>query len=354
MPKHCSRIIGTLICLAGLGASISPLHAQTPALPKFTINYAARTGTTWPFYIAREAGYYQKYGLDVNLVFGVHPAGIAMIVSGEAAMTNYTLEQAMQAGSRDGSMVFLASSFKKSLFAMMAAKNITGIKDLKGKRFGVSQIGDAPYNYAVGLLAKAGLTPKDVQWLAVGTDVNGRAAALVGDRVDATMLTAPVYFKIEAQGYKNLGNISDFDDIYAPTVYLFTKAFVAANPKVPEQIIKANAEAIQRFYTDKDFAIKAYMKFNPNEDLADMERIYERYNKTNVFERVPYVLAPAVQYMIDHPADENSGAILRKFDFHTIINNGTVERLVKEGFFEQIFGAGIKAEQQAKAKLAYR
>ena len=87
MPKHCSRIIGTLICLAGLGASISPLHAQTPALPKFTINHAARTGTTWPFYIAREAGYYQKYGLDVNLVFGVHPAGIAMIVSGEAAMT---------------------------------------------------------------------------------------------------------------------------------------------------------------------------------------------------------------------------------------------------------------------------
>ena len=30
---------------------------------------------------------------DVDLVFGVHPAGIAMVVSGEAVMTNYTLER---------------------------------------------------------------------------------------------------------------------------------------------------------------------------------------------------------------------------------------------------------------------
>ena len=48
-------------------------------------------------YIAKDGGYYAKYGLDVDLVFGVHPAGIAMVVSGEAVMTNYTLEQAMQA-----------------------------------------------------------------------------------------------------------------------------------------------------------------------------------------------------------------------------------------------------------------
>ena len=73
-----------------------PLFAQTP-LEKITVNYAARTGTTWPLYLAKEGGYYKKYGLDVNLVFAVHPAGIAMVVSGEAAMTNYPLEQAMPA-----------------------------------------------------------------------------------------------------------------------------------------------------------------------------------------------------------------------------------------------------------------
>lgn len=326
------------------------LMAQQPQ--KVKINYPARTGTTWPLYIAKDGGYYAKYGLDVDLVFGVHPAGIAMVVSGEAVMTNYTLEQAMQAASKDGSLIAYASSFKKSLFALMT-KDVPSVRDLKGKRIGVSQIGDAPYNYAVGILAKNGLTPRDVQWLSVGTDVNGRVAALAGGRVDASMITAPVYFKLEQDGYKSLANISDFDDIYAPTVFLFKKTTVAANPRLPELLIRAHAEAIKRLYDDKAFAIKTYLAYN-KEDPADVEKVYDRYTATSVYERVPYILAPAVQYMIDHPADEQTGAQMKKFDFHSVLDNSIVERLVKEGFFEQLFGPGIKAEEERKAKLAFR
>ena len=218
----------------GLLASIllaASALAHTPALQKITVNYAARTGTTWPLYIAKEGGYYQKYGLDVNLVFAVHPAGIAMVISGEAVMTNYPLEQAMPASSRDGSLVIIGSQYKKSSFALMAPRTFSSVRDLKGKRIGVSQIGDAPYNYSVALLARFGLTPKDVEWVPIGTDVNGRAAALKSGRVDASMLTAPVYFKFEEQGYKSLANTSDYDDIYAPTVYLFKRTTIAANPK---------------------------------------------------------------------------------------------------------------------------
>ena len=320
---------------------------------KITINYATRTGTTWPLYIAKEAGYFRKYGLDVDIAFAVHPAAIAMVISGDAVMTNYPLEQALLAGSKGGSLVILGSPFRKSLFALMADKNIGSVRDLKGKRIGVSQIGDAPYNYAVGLLGKFGLTPRDVEWVPIGTDVNGRAAALVGGRVDATMITAPVYFKLEEKGYKSLANTSDYDDIYAPTVYLFKKSTIAANPKLPELLIKVHAEAIKRFYEDKDFALKFYVKYTP-EDLTELSRVYDRYAKTNTFERVPYVIAASVRYMIDHPVDEQSAAHMKSFDFKTIIDNSTVDRLVREGFFEKLFGPGIKEEEDRKAKLAFR
>jgi ABC-type nitrate/sulfonate/bicarbonate transport system substrate-binding protein len=276
-----------------------------------------------------------------------------MLVSGEAVMTPYTLEQAMQASSKDASLVAVGSPFKKSLFALMAAKGITSTKDLKGKRLGVSQIGDAPYNYTIGLLAKAGLTQRDVQWLSVGTDVSGRAAALLSNRVDATMLTAPVYFKLEQDGYKNLGNISDYDDIYAPSVYLFKKSIVAANPKLPEALIKAHAEAIKRFYEDKTFAVKAYLAWD-KQAQADIEKVYDHYAKVNTYERIPYVLAPAVQYILDHPSDAQVGAQMKAFNFRSVIDNSIVERLVKQGFFEQLFGPGIKAEEDKKAKLAFR
>ena len=328
--------------------------AQTPALQKVTVNYAARTGTTWPLYIAKEGGYYQKYGLDVNLVFAVHPAGIAMVVSGEAQMTNYPLEQAMPAASRDGSLIIVGSQYKKSSFALMAPASYSSVRDLKGKRIGISQIGDAPYNYSVGLLAKFGLTPKDVDWVPIGTDVNGRAAALKSGRVDATMLTAPVYFKFEQEGFKSLANTSDYDDIFAPTVYVFKRATVTSNPKLAESLIKAHAEAIKRLYEDRAFAVKTYLKYNPMDDPADVGRVWDLYTKSQTYERVPYVVAPAVEYIIAHPVDEQVGAQLRAFDFRKVIDNGLVDRLVKEGFFEQLFGPGIKAEEQSKTKLAFR
>src|SRR5579864_7366141 len=134
---------------AGIAALAITCAAPAQPMQKITINYPTRSGASWPMYIAKEGGYYQKYGLDVDLKFGVHPAGIAMLVSGEAAMANYSLEQAMQASTKDGSFVMVGSSLKKALFALMARKNLTDIKQLKGKRFAVGQIGDAPYNYTI-------------------------------------------------------------------------------------------------------------------------------------------------------------------------------------------------------------
>src|ERR1700733_2336383 len=86
---------------------------QSP-LQKVTINYPNRSGSNWPLFLAKEGGYYQKYGLDTTLVFGVHPAGVAMVVSGEAQMTNYSLETAMQAMARDGSLEIVGSPLNKA------------------------------------------------------------------------------------------------------------------------------------------------------------------------------------------------------------------------------------------------
>jgi hypothetical protein len=37
-----------------------------------------------------------------------------------------------------------------------------------------------------------------------------------------------------------------------------------------------------------------------------------------------------------------------------VVDNSTVERLVKEKFFETLFGATIKTEEDRKAKLAFK
>lgn len=341
--------------LVSLIPAILIAHAAfAQALKNITINYPAKAPADWPLFLAKEGGYYQQHGFNAKLVFGVHPAGIAMVVSGEAVMTNYTLEQAMQAASQDASLVIVGSPLNRGLFALITRKDINSIRDLKGKRFGVSQIGDAPYNFSVAMLGKSGLSARDVQWIPLGTDGNGRVAALAGGRIDATMVPPPAYFKLERQGYKELANLADYNDLYAPMAYVFKKSVVAANPKLPEELIKAHAEAIKRLYDDKALALKAYLQYDPGSSMDDVERIYDHDRKAGTYERVPYVLAAGVQYMIDHQADARVGARMKAFDFHKVIDNSYIDRLVKEGYFEKLFGPGIKAEEESKAKLAYR
>jgi len=344
-----TRLLRYLTPLLALLLVAVSLHGQQPQ--KITINYPTRSGASWPLYIAKQGGYYQKYGLDVDLQFGVHPAGIAMLTSGQAVMVNHSLEQAMVASARDATFTLAGSSSNRGIFALMAQKTFTSPKELKGKRIAIGQIGDAPYNYTVAMLGKYGLGARDVQWIPVGTDVTGRAAALQSGRADATLLTAPNFFRMEEAGYKNLANLQDHD-VYAATTYMFSKKALAASPKLAEQIIKAHAEAINRFYSDKAFAVQAYMAFDKQPE-ADVSRIYDIYSKGQIFDRVPYVLAPAVKSIVTQQVDPRLAADLKAFDFKKVIDNSAVDRLVKEGFFDQLFGATVKTEEQQRAKIAF-
>jgi ABC-type nitrate/sulfonate/bicarbonate transport system substrate-binding protein len=352
-----SRIRFVLMVGALAAAACAKQEAPAPDQPaplrKITINYPNKSGSQWPLFLAKEGGFYQKYGLDAELNFGVHPAGIAMLASGQGQMVNSSLEQMMQAASKDGSLALVGSSLNRGTFALMANKNIKTVQALKGKKVAVSQVGDAPYGYVVAILSKAGLSDRDVQWIPVGQGVTGRAAALTTGRADATILTAPAYFKLEAEGYNTLVNLAEREDIFASTAYTMAKKDLQADTKLAEALIKAHAEAIKKFYEDKPAAIAAYLKYDPEANPADIDRTYDLYAKPQAFERVPYVLAPAVNSVVMQQSDPQLAAQMKSFDWKQVIDNSIVDKLVKDGFFVQLFGDGVKAEQDRKAPLAH-
>jgi ABC-type nitrate/sulfonate/bicarbonate transport system substrate-binding protein len=258
----------------------------------------------------------------------------------------------MVASARDASFALMGSSSNKGLFALIAQKEFSNPKQLKGKRIAVGALGDAPYNYTVALLKTFGIGNRDVTWVQVGADVTGRASALQTNRADATLLTAPNYFRLEEAGFKNLANLADYP-VFAATTYMFSKSAIAANPRLPEQIIKAHAEAIKRFYEDKAFAVKTYIAYDKQPE-PDVARIYDLYAKGNIFDRVPYVMQPAVKAIINQQVDPRLAKDLKSFDFKRVIDNSVVSRLVKDGYFQQLFGPGIKAEEERRGRDAFR
>jgi hypothetical protein len=61
-----------------------------------------------------------------------------------------------------------------------------------------------------------------------------------------------------------------------------------------------------------------------------------------------------VHAVIEQQTNPQLAAQLKAGDYRTLIDNTTVDRLVKEGFFQKLFGPAIKAEEERKAKLAFR
>ncbi|HEX2932520.1 MAG TPA: ABC transporter substrate-binding protein [Candidatus Binatia bacterium] len=332
--------VSVLITFAG--------SVKSQPLQKSVAMVGARSGASWPLWIAKDARLYNKYGLDVELVYAVHPGPIAAIISGHAAMTSAGSDPALLAAAKDPSLVVLGSFMNKGSFAMIGSKTATDMKQLSGKKIGVGRVGDPPYHMAVSLLKKYGMTPRDVQWVSIGVDAAARAAALQTGQVDAALITAPAYFRLQSAGLPVLAVLLDHEDIYVSTYYLFRREALTKERAIALAFIKAHAEAIRRFYDDKSFATETMIKYGGARNADDANRVYDLFKKARVLEPIPYALKGSVVATVERQSQELKGA-----DFAKVIDNSLVDQLVKEKYFETVFGASIRDEQQRKQALAY-
>jgi len=310
-----------------------------------------RSSSSWTMWIAKESGYYDKYGLDVTPEFGVHPVGIAGLISGDVQFTNYSLDDVSAASMRDPVLVTIGSLLHKGSFALMARPEIQSVEALKGKRIGVGRVGDPPYHYTVGLIKDYGLKSGDVQWVPTGTDASARVTMLISGQIDAALITPPSWYKLEAQGMKPLTLLEDHDSMVLTVGNVYKKSWVAQNPDVPERVLRAQGEAVHRFYTDKAAAIAAYRKYDPSVTQADVERVYDNAVRVNIIDRIPLMQKAAGEAVVDRIGADIPA--LKTFDFQTVIDNKPVRKLIDEGFFEKLYGPGIKAEQDKRLKGAY-
>jgi ABC-type nitrate/sulfonate/bicarbonate transport system substrate-binding protein len=340
------------VAVVAVLSALGPAHALSQSSPHRVIAMVgARSGASWPLWLAKDGGYYRKHGLDVELVYAVHPAPMAAVISGQAAMTSTGADLGLLAAFRDTNLTLNSSFLNKGSFAMIGAKNLTRMEQLAGKKIGIGRVGDPPYHMSVALLGKFGVSDKSVEWVSIGADAAARALALQAGHVNAALVTAPSYFRLEAGGFPVLASIADHEDIYVSTYHLFRKDSVASNPKIAEGFIKAHAEAIKRFYDDKVFAVQIMLKYGGARDQQDGSRVYDLFSKSRSFEPIPFILKDSVKATVARQAAAQPE--IKQFDFSKVIDNGIVHRLVREGFFQQVFGAPVKELQQKRQTQAF-
>lgn len=220
------------------------------------------------FTAAKERGYYQDEGLDVNLVVMRDTLGISALIGGNADFASMS-GAGFTAILGGMPLRFAFSSFFRPMFWLYAKPDIPDIKSLRGKRVGVTGLGSGPDNLLRETLKRNGMEPgRDVTILALGLPAT-LAAALRAGTVDAGTISPPFNFAVRDAGFHELVSFLKEDFVELQGSILAHERVFHSDPTFIEKFVRGTVKGLRYARENKAGTtpiLLRYMKLK--EDLA--------------------------------------------------------------------------------------
>ncbi|MFI5266260.1 MAG: ABC transporter substrate-binding protein [Chloroflexota bacterium] len=269
---------GTATALARASQAPSTSASSAPAgLVKLTAAHSNPIAETMQLYLAKEAGIFEKNGLDVDI--RLIPGGstaMAALVAGDTPFSHLGGSEALSSAAGGADIVVLAITSPTTSFVLEAANDLKTPADLKGKRFGISTIGStSDIALHVGL-HKLGLDPdKDVSITAVGSTAN-RLAALLSGQIQGAMELPLDAAKLEKSGFHSMIDLGDLKEPGTGQGVVAQRAYVNAHRDVTQKYVDSIVQAGALAKADRALAIKAIQQY-VKDDAANIGPAYDLY-----------------------------------------------------------------------------
>src|SRR5215467_4748094 len=201
MPMRCLALLASVGIVAGAAGTCAQ------AAGEIAFGITSNTAFSLPHYIAEEKKYYDAEGLSVDtIVVGAAAGVLQQLAGGSLNMAQAATDQTLRAIQRGAPIRIVAGAAANAPFRLVAAKNIKGWGDLKGKSVSVGGLTDVTLYFLRVMARQNGLADRDYDLL-YGGGTPSRFAQLASGAVAATLLTNPVDFSALDQGYIDLGSV---------------------------------------------------------------------------------------------------------------------------------------------------
>ena len=165
--------------------------------------YSAFSISFLNIFVARDAGLFKKYGMDVELIQMAGPLPIAALASGEIDyLTGYTT--GIVATGQGAPLKGIMISLRKPPFYLIAEPSIQRPADLTGKRIGVDRIGSLQHLVARLMLKNKGVDPDKAIFTQTGS-VSNTVTSLAQGAVSAAILSGPPNVIMAQKGFRSIG-----------------------------------------------------------------------------------------------------------------------------------------------------
>lgn len=255
---------------------LSPRLAPRAQAENIKIGIPSLSVTAMPLAVAKEQGFFQKEGLNVDIIMMPASLNIKVLLSGEIQYAT-TVGSAVVAAVRGINTRVVMCFVDRPLLDLVGTPDIRSLSDLKGKLLGISSRGGLHDVSMRAILTQSGIDPAQVTLLALGTQ-GSMLTALKAGRISAGMLNPPQNFIAYREGLKHLAFAGNY--VRLPSTGLVTlKETLERSPDQVRRMTRALARA--RLFARENKAatvtiLKRFLKID-DEDLA--AKIYDYHKR---------------------------------------------------------------------------
>ncbi len=252
-----------LVCLVSVSTFFTRAESRTVNVAVPTLSMVVLAFTA-----AKDKGYYQDEGLDVNLVVMRDTLGISALIGGNADFASMS-GAGFTAILGGMPLRFAFSSFFRPMFWLYAKPEIQDIRALKGKRVGVTGLGSGPDNLLRETLKRNGLEGgRDVTILALGLPAT-LAAALRAGMVDAGTVSPPFNFAVRDAGFRELVSFLKEDFVELQGSILAHERILQSDPALVEKFVRGTVKGLRYARENKAGTIPILLRYMKlKDDLA--------------------------------------------------------------------------------------
>ena len=326
--------LGCFARVALLVLTLCVLPSKFVAAQTTVVGYSSVTSVFLPFWIGTEMGFYQKEGLDVQLVYIPSSTTMAQsMFAREVAISTANASSVVSSGLQGGDLVLLGAVINTTTFYIIARPEIASVQDLKGKRVGVTRLGSssdfAVHEYLQKNKLQAG---RDVTVIQSG-GMPELAAALSSGAISAAPLSSPMSYVAEQRGNRVLANLAN-EGIYFVIAGLTTsRRYLKENRRDAKAFLRGFGRATHAMFQQRDAAKTVLAKYTKVEDPGMLEGSL-KYAQ-DFTEKIPLVKREGVQVVLEQEAAKNPKA--RQFAAEQFYDNALVQELINEGFYRSLW-----------------
>jgi NitT/TauT family transport system substrate-binding protein len=286
-----------LFCLALLTVIFLVGHTGAAESPrKLRLAYSGWEIGTAVAYVGVDSGLFKQHGLDIEElpIRDTLSAGVQSLIGVDLLIGFGNPLALLQPVASGADVTVIGSHVSFDQYGMGVSTAIAAVKDLKGKKVGVSALGSRSDLIARVMLRRAGLNPaKDVEMIAAGLSP-ARALAVSKNLIQGAPLSEDVAAEAQKLGIK----ILEIKSVPVVTDLLIsTRSFIKREEETVRRFMKGYAAAIHYFVSRRNDSVAILKKYFPGNQGVTVDAMYDNFSAQ--LRPLPELNTEAIQALVD-------------------------------------------------------